>query len=149
MHMTMPLAVAVLLALASANRIPTLSAPNGDDSVTKPDAPPALVLESFHFLDGTNAPTTDSRRRSTSLPTLKLGQAYPDDLEYNIVGPVTNPIYLGTPDFEALVSNVCAAHEQFSNAQSTPEQLGHLLRKHHCRRELPSADDFAPQVCDP
>ena len=128
MHMTMLLAAAVLLALASADPIPILSAPNGDDSVTKPAAPPVPTIEPFNFLDGTNAPA-DSRRRDTTIPMLTLGQSYPDDLEFNVVGPVTNPIYLGTPAFEALVSNVCAAHVRRASCSfHIPEQHGHLLQ---------------------
>ena len=125
MHMTLLFAGAVLLALASADRIPTLSAPNGDDNVFKSASPAAPSIEPFDFLDSSSSPPA-SRRRDTTLPTLSLGQMYPDDLEYNVVGPVTNPIYLGTPAFDALVTNVCSLPCLFPLTR-TPEQHASLL----------------------
>ncbi len=63
--------------------------------------------EPFNFIADDSAVTVNDRRRAVIEPPLELYQSYPNELEYNVVGPVVNPIYLNTPAFTALQDNVC------------------------------------------
>ena len=102
MHLAI-LAGTVLLALASAGKIPTLSH-SSEDYSHLPASNPLPVREPFTFHE--EEPASPSRRRDVITPPLTFGQSYPDDLEPEVIGPLTNPIYLNTPAFSGLNTNV-------------------------------------------
>jgi hypothetical protein len=109
-HSLLLLVLFALVSVALSQEIPTLSHHAEEPQPRHQEqtwSPPPNQREAFQFLEEEPVSTT-SRRRNVINPPLMLYQSYPNDIETNVVGPVVNPIYPGTPAFTDLVNNVSA-----------------------------------------
>ncbi len=109
-HSLLLLVLPALVSVALSQEILTLSHHTEEPQQRHQEqtwSPPPNQREAFQFLEEERVSTT-SRRRNGINPPLMLYQSYPSDIESDVVGPVVNPIYPGTPAFTDLVNNVFA-----------------------------------------